>query len=115
MCDLWAGGIRGSISMWSSRFLPSLVLLHGDLSWIEWDWVGGGLSEIGVGLGARCVRAPLWGLLVRQAIGLLGLDLGGTWNVEWMRMFCFCSGWESSVESSGMGSSGRWAGLGWMD
>ena len=45
-----------------------------------------GLSEIGVGLGARCVRAPLWGLLVRQAIGLLGLDLGGTWNVEWMRM-----------------------------
>lgn len=67
-----------------------------------------GLSEIGVGLGARCVRAPLGGLLVRQATGLLGLDLGGIWNViwnvgiwnvEWVRMFCSCSGW---------------SGLGWM-
>lgn len=73
------------------------------------DW--GGLSEIGLGLGARCVRAPLWGLLVRQAAGLLGLDLGGIWNVgiwnvEWVRMFCSCSGWRLLV-----GSSGRWAGL----
>ena len=42
------------------------------------DW--GGLSEIGVGLGARCVRAPLWGLLVRQVIGATGL---GSWrNLE---------------------------------
>ena len=41
---------------------------------------GGGLSEIGVGLGARCVRAPLWGSVSSPGHRATGL---GSWrNLE---------------------------------
>lgn len=60
--------------------------------------------------------ASVGGLLVRQATGLLGLDLGGIWNVgiwnvEWVRMFCSCSGWRFLGGGLLVGSSGRWDGL----
>lgn len=84
------------------------------------DW--GGLSEIGVGLGARCVRAPLWGAV--SSTGHWATGLGSWRNLECgfgrgmgedvLFLFWVEVGWRLLV-----GSSGRWAGrvgrwLGWM-
>lgn len=59
------------------------------------DW--GGLSEIGVGLGARCVRVPLWGSVSSPGHRATGLGSWGNLECgmdedEWMRMFCFALG-----------------------
>lgn len=48
------------------------------------DW--GGLSEIGVGLGARCVRAHLWGAVSSPGHWATGL---GSWrNLECGNLEC---------------------------